>query len=320
MKKRILLIILTIALVLLVSCENNQSDNNDIVSGDTSNNGNTNTNVGTGNNSENDTTEKDDSSNQNNNKSYISIKTLADTIRQESNEADVNIIFVNSKESLTIDELFSYSSDHLIDIYTLSDSSIDYTKSEMKLNVGYNHFQIKFKNLVDYSETFFDIEVFRDPGVITRSFSKYQLHKEITKSVDENGLPKFDLKIYISNWFESIDINGENLPTQIIECNLKVNYYTDFYIDPENYLPSSGFSHCRMEFFSITHTFNNINETLETTINFPQDFWADFCSQYPYSTLENTKLGLNDRYPDEFFIYSESYILLSIDYSKYQFD
>ena len=306
--KRILSIILTLMLVIvtLVSCENvDSSSNNSDKRSDMNNDEQTN---------------ESNSSSQKGDESYISVKTLANTIRQENEETDIDIIFANSRETLTINELFSYSNNHTIDIYSLGDSEIDYSKSEMTLNVGYNHFQIKFKNLSDYSETFFDIEVFRDPGVVTRSFSKYQLRKEITKSVDENGLPKFHLKISVSDQYEDIDVNGVNLPTQILECNLKFNYYADFYIDPNNYLPSSGFPHCRTEFFSITHTFTDINETLETTIDFPQYFWTEYCSQYPYATLENTKLGLNDRYNDTFFVYSESYILLSVDYSNYQFD
>ena len=218
----------------------------------------------------------------------------------------------------SVDELFSYTIKYTVDIYALSGSSIDYAKKEMSLNVGYNHFQIKFKNLSDYSETFFDIEIFRDPGIITRKFSKYDLYIKMTKSVDENGLPKFDLKIYVSKACDSIEVNDENLPAQIVEYNLKATYYADFYIDPENYLPSSYSSHFREELFSITFTFTDINETLETTIDFPQYFWTDFCSQYPFSTLENTKLGLNDRY---FYIHhDESYISLRVDYSKYQFD
>ena len=247
---------------------------------------------------------------------YIKVKTLANTIRQENKENDINIILVNDKMALTVDELFSYTNKYTVDIYALSDSPIDYSKKEMSLNVGYNHFQIKFKNLSDYSETFFDIEVFRDPGIITRKFSEYQLHKEITQSTGQNGLPKFDLKIYVSNWFDSVDVNGEKLPTQIVECNLKVNYYAYFYIDSDKFRPSTGFSHSNMESFSITHTFTDLKETFETTIDFPQYFWEDYCSKYPFSTLENTKQGFEGK----FFIYDESYISLRVDYSQYQFD
>ena len=261
-----------------------------------------------------------DSSTEEEDSDYIKVKTLSNTIRQEIKENDINIILVNDIMALTVDELFSYTNKYTVDIYALSDSSIDYSKKEMSLNVGYNHFQIKFKNLFDCSETIFDIEVFRDPGVITREFSKYQLQKEITKSINQNGLPKFDLKIYVSNWFDIIDVNGEKLPTQIVECNLKVAYYADYYIDSEKFRPSTGFPHSKMEAFSITHTFTDLSETFETTIDFPQYLWTDFCSQYPYSTLENTSLGLNDRYDDTFYVYSGSYILLSVDYSKYQFD
>ena len=323
--KRALCLLLTLLLVctcFLSSCD----DKNDTSSGlsDNSNGSaeggknNNNTNGKPANGSQ---TNGDDLSTDEEDSDYIKVKTLANTIRQENKENDVNIILENDKMALTVDELFSYTNKYTVDIYALSGSSIDYAKKEMSLNVGYNHFQIKFKNLSDYSETFFDIEVFRDPGIITREFSKYHLRKEITTSTDKNGLPKFDLKISLSDGlFGSVDINGKMLPTQIVECNLKVNYYADFYIDPENYRPSSGYSHFKMESFSITHTFTDLNETFETTIDFPQYLWTDFCSQYPYSTLENTKIGLNDRYNDTFFVYSGSYILLRVDYSQYQFD
>lgn len=246
---------------------------------------------------------------------YIKVKTLANTIRQENKENDINIILVNDKMALTVYELFSYTNKYTVDIYALSDSSIDYAKKEMSLNVGYNHFQIKFKNLSDYSETFFDIEVFRDPGIITREFGKYHLRKEITTSTDTNGLPKFDLKISLSDGlFGSVDVNGEKLPAQVVECNLKVDFTADFYIDPENYL---GISHHTMETLQIIHTFTDLKQTFETTINFPQSLWDDFCSKYPYATLDNTKQGLDDR---DLSIGYGSYILLRVDYSKYQFD
>ena len=252
---------------------------------------------------------------------YIKVKTLANTIRQENKENDVNIILENDKMALTVDELFSYTNKYTVDIYALSSSSIDYAKKEMSLNVGYNHFQIKFKNLSDYSETFFDIEVFRDPGIIIREFKEYYLHKEITKSINQNGLPKFDLKIYVSNWFDSVDVNGEKLPTQTVECNLKVTYNTDFYIDSQYFRPTYGNHHDTIEPFQIIHTFTDLNETLETTIDFPQSFWEDYCSQYPFSTLENTKIGIDDvRYTNKFSIGFGSYISLRVDYSKYQFD
>ena len=246
---------------------------------------------------------------------YIKVKTIANTIRQENKENDVNIILVNDKTALTVDELFSYTDKYTVDIYALSDSSIDYAKKEMSLNIGYNHFQIKFKNLSDYSETFFDIEVFRDPGIITREFSKNHLRKEITTSTDKNGLPKFDLKISLSDGlFGSVDVNGEKLPAQVVECNLKVDFTADFYIDPENYL---GISHHTMKTLQIIHTFADLKQPFETTINFPQSLWDDFCSKYPYATLANTKQGLDDR---DLSVGYGSYISLRVDYSQYQFD
>ena len=265
-------------------------------------------------------TDEDNSSIVEDDSSCIKIRTLTNTIRQENKENDINIILINDKTTLTVDELFSYTENHMVDIYALSDSSIDYSKKKMSLNVGYNHFQIKFKNLSDYSETFFDIEVFRDPGIITREFSEYQLHREITKSTGQNGFPKFDLKIYVSNWFDSVDVNGEKLPTQIVECNLKIAYYANFYIHTANYQPSYVTPATTKEFFSITHTFTDLKETFETTIDFPQYFWKDYCSKNPYATLENTKQGFEDRSPNEFYIYDESYISLRVDYSQYQFD
>ena len=74
------------------------------------------------------------------------------------------------------------------------------------------------------------------------------------------------------------------------------------------------------EFVSATHTFRDVKETFETTIIFSKNFWNDVCSKYPYATLENSRLGLYDRYPNEFYIYEESYISLRVDYSQYQFD
>ena len=303
--KKALCLLLTLLLVcscFLSSCDDNNNTNGKPANGNQTNG--------------------EDSSAEEEDNDYIKVKALANTIRQENKENDINIIVVNDKTALTVDELFSYTNKYTVDIYALSDSSINYAKKEMSLNVGYNHFQIKFMNLSDYSETFFDIEVFRDLGVITREFKEYHLHKEITKSINQNGLPKFDLKISIwGGSFGSVDVNGEKLPTQIVECNLKVVYNTDFYIDSQYFRPTSLHPHDTIEPLQIMHTFTDLNETFETTIDFPQDFWEEHCSEYPRETLENTKLGLDDiRYPNAFSIRHGSYILLRVDYSKYQFD
>ena len=320
--KRALCLLLTLLLVctcFLSSCD----DKNDTSSGLSDNSSgsteggknNNNTNGKPDNSSQ---TNGDDLSTDEEDSDYIKIKTLANTIRQENKENDVNIILENDKMALTVDELFSYTNKYTVDIYALSGSSIDYAKKEMSLNVGYNHFQIKFKNLSDYSEIFFDIEVFRDPGIVNREFNRYFLNKEITTSTGENGLPKYDLKISITDGvFTFINVNGEKIPAQVVECNIKVNFYADFYIDA--YMGDRAYAQYN-EFVSATHTFRDVKETFETTINFSENFWNDVCSKYPYATLENSRLGLYDRYPNEFYIYEESYISLRVDYSQYQFD
>lgn len=257
---------------------------------------------------------------ENNVKSYINSKLLINAIRQESDDNNIKIVVENHKESILLDELFSYSPNHITEIYSLNGSNIDYAKKEISLSVGYNNFQILFKNLSDYTETTFNIKIFRDCGIITRKITRYSLRKEYVQTTDENGLPLFNFEIYIQEGFcDFIAINGIDLPAKIMDCNVEIVYQAYFYVDSKNYLPGEYSPHQYIEFFSIPHNFTNTKEVFRTSVPFPQEFWNDCCSKSPFLTLENSRQGIYERYPHELYVYNDSYISLSIDYSKFQF-
>ncbi len=75
----------------------------------------------------------------------------------------------------------------MIDIHS-DDSSANNTSKELSLNIGYNNFQILFKNLSDYSEKTYNLKIFKDSGTDTRNVTKYSVKKEYTQSINSNGL------------------------------------------------------------------------------------------------------------------------------------
>ena len=76
-----------------------------------------------------------------------------------------------------MDELFSYSADHLIEIYSSSGVYINQANKEVTLNIGFNKFQVAFKNLKNYSEIIYNFNIFRDPGTVTRKVNQYDVKK-----------------------------------------------------------------------------------------------------------------------------------------------
>lgn len=306
MKRIISLILLVVMAIMLTACGTNSSISN-----------------GSDNNS---TTEKDNEQTKDNNSSiqeddYIVSRKIANALKQEHTGNDIHIILENNKDVLTLDELFSYSPNYIVEVYALSDSLIDYSKKAMSLNVGYNHFQVLFKNLSDYSEISYDIKIFRDPGEICRKINRYMIFKEYSQNRNENGFLEFDFKFYIQKGIGNfITINGEDIPAKIIECNVDMVYYANFYVDSENYMPSTNFPHQYMDTFSLSHKFINEKEIFETTVSFPEIFWLDCRSKSPFLTLENSTQGVYERYPYDIDVSTDSYILLCVDYSNYQFN
>lgn len=297
----LLLLVFCSLLFSLVGCSNNHNDSNS-------------QNIGSGDGQ----TIDDNSSNLRDDDSFINIKMFANAIRQENKGNEINIIRENEKEKIALDELFSYSQNYMVEIYSLTDSIIDYSKKEISLNVGYNNFQILFKNLSNYSEKFYDVKFFRDPGTISRKVDRYSIQKEYTQSTNENGLPEYDFKFYIQEDLgDYLIISGEKIPAKVVKCNIGIVYQAYFYVDENKFLPSSNFPHQYTESFSISYTFINPKEVFETIMPFPQYFWEDCCSNSSFLTLDNSHQGICER---DIYVYTNSYILLGVDYSKYQFN
>lgn len=299
MKKLALLFLSLFMFFTITSCGNNSNNN----SNPSNNNTNSNTDSGGGNNSE---------------SSSVSVKTVDGALKQENKADSINIALNNENETIKLDKIFSYGAEYMIDIHS-DDSSANNTSKELSLNIGYNNFQILFKNLSDYSEKTYNLKIFRDPGTTTRNVTQYSVKKEITESLQNNGLPSYKFKFYYP-YAESITLNGQTIPAEIIECNIDIQFSASFYIDSENYMPGEGFPHQQMQSFNFTHKFTSAKEVYETTVDFPVEFWNSFCSSYPFTTLDNSQRGLYERNSNGLFVFTGSNVKLKVDYTKFSFN
>lgn len=308
MKKLALLFLSLFMFFTITSCGNNSNNNSNPSNNNTNSNtdnggGNSNTDNGGGNNSE---------------SSSVSVKTVDGALKQENKADSINIALNNENETIKLDKIFSYGAEYMIDIHS-DDSSANNTSKELSLNIGYNNFQILFKNLSDYSEKTYNLKIFRDPGTTTRKVTQYSVKKEITESLQNNGLPSYKFKFYYP-YDENITLNGQAIPAEITECNIQIQYVAYFYIDSENYIPSDYFPHKSTRTLQIDYSFNSAKDVYETKVDFPLDFWNEYCSSYPFSTLDNTSRGIYERNSNGLFVYTGSSIKLKVDYSKFQFN
>ena len=124
----------------------------------------------------------------------------------------------------------------------------------MTLTVGFNNYQILFKNQKNNNEITYDLKIFRDPGTTTRNVTQYSVKKEITESLQNNGLPSYKFKFYYP-YDENITLNGQTVPAEIIECNIEIQFSASFYIDSENFMPGAASPHQQMQSYNFTHKF-----------------------------------------------------------------
>lgn len=299
MKKLALLFLSLFMFFTITSCGNNSNNN----SNPSNNNTNSNTDSGGGNNSE---------------SSSVSVKTVDGALKQENKADSINIALNNENETIKLDKIFSYGAEYMIDIHS-DDSSANNTSKELSLNIGYNNFQILFKNLSDYSEKTYNLKIFRDPGTVTRNVTKYSVKKEYTQSINSNGLPSYNFKFYYP-YDEHITVSGVEVPATITECNIQIQYVTYFYIDAENYMPNDYSPHQSTRTLQIDYSFNSAKDVYETKVDFPLDFWNEYCSSYPFSTLDNTSRGIYERNSDGLYVYTGSNVKLKVDYTKFSFN
>lgn len=218
-----------------------------------------------------------------------------------------------------MDELFSYSADHLIEIYSSSGVYINQANKEVTLNIGFNKFQVAFKNLKNYSEIIYNFNIFRDPGTVTRKVNQYDVKKEMTKSMQDNGLPSYKFKFYYP-YNEYVTYDGIKVPALITECNIQIQFSAYFFVDSNNFLPGSYSPHQHTEQLLLNYEFNDVSDVYEVVADFPIEFWNDVCSRYPFTTLDNSKQGIYERNSNGLYVYTGSYITLTIDYSKFEFN
>ena len=158
-----------------------------------------------------------------------------------------------------MDELFSYSADHLIEIYSSSGVYINQANKEVTLNIGFNKFQVAFKNLKNYSEIIYNFNIFRDPGTVTRKVNQYDVKKEMTKSMQDNGLPSYKFKFYYP-YNEYVTYDGIKVPALITECNIQIQFSAYFFVDSNNFLPGSYSPHQHTEQLLLNYEFNDVSE------------------------------------------------------------
>ena len=265
------------------------------------------------------TTDNQSVNTQDNDNGYLYEKNLNSAIKQEQNGNKISLAVENNKETIRVDELFSYSPEHLIEIYSSSNSAYNTTTKEMTLIVGFNNYQILFKNLKNNNEITYDLKIFRDPGTTTRNVTQYSVKKEILESLQNNGLPSYKFKFYYP-YDENIALNGEAIPAEIIECNIEIQFSASFYIDSENFMPGAASPHQQMQSFNFTHKFTSAKEVYETTVDFPVEFWNSFCSSYPFTTLDNSQRGLYELNSNGLFVFTGSNVKLKVDYTKFNFN
>ena len=265
------------------------------------------------------TTDNQSVNTQDNDNGYLYEKNLNSAIKQEQNGNKISLAVENNKETIRVDELFSYSPEHLIEIYSSSNSAYNTTTKEMTLIVGFNNYQILFKNLKNNNEITYDLKIFRDPGTTTRNVTQYSVKKEILESLQNNGLPSYKFKFYYP-YDENISLNGEAIPAEIIECNIEIQFSASFYIDSENFMPGAASPHQQMQSFNFTHKFTSAKEVYETTVDFPVEFWNSFCSSYPFTTLDNSQRGLYELNSNGLFVFTGSNLKLKVDYTKFSFN
>ncbi len=265
------------------------------------------------------TTDNQSGNTQGTDNGYLHEKNLNSAIKQEQNGNKINLAVENNKETIRVDELFSYSPEHLIEIYSSSNSAYNTTTKEMTLTVGFNNYQILFKNQKNNNEITYDLKIFRDPGTTTRNVTQYSVKKEITESLQNNGLPSYKFKFYYP-YDENITLNGQTIPAEIIECNIEIQFSASFYIDSENFTPGAASPHQQMQSFNFTHKFTSAKEVYETTVDFPVEFWNSFCSSYPFTTLDNSQRGLYELNSNGLFVFTGSNVKLKVDYTKFSFN
>ena len=251
--------------------------------------------------------------------SFLYESQLNGAIRQEQNGNDINIIVERDKESVKVDELFSYSADHLIEIYSSSGVYINQANKEVTLNIGFNKFQVLFKNLKNYSEIVYNFNIFRDQGIVTRKVTNYDLKKDVIESKQENGLPTFNFRFYYSS-VPHLTYDGIEMPTIITECKIDMHFYTQFYIKSSANPPTSPLDFGASEQFTLEHTFTSIDEVYEVAVDFPIALWDRYHSTYPFSTIEGTRQGFYNGASTGITALSSSYINMKVDYSKFEFN
>lgn len=265
------------------------------------------------------TTDNQSGNTQGTDNGYLYEKNLNSAIKQEQNGNNINLAVENNKEAIRVDEVFSYSSEYLIEIYSSSNSAYNTTTKEMTLTVGFNNYQILFKNQKNNNEITYDLKIFRDPGTTTRNVTQYSVKKEITESLQNNGLPSYKFKFYYP-YDENITLNGQTVPAEIIECNIEIQFSASFYIDSENFMPGAASPHQQMQSFNFTHKFTSAKEVYETTVDFPVEFWNSFCSSHPFTTLDNSQRGLYELNFNGLFVFTGSNVKLKVDYTKFSFN
>lgn len=265
------------------------------------------------------TTDNQSGNTQDNDNCYLYEKNLNSAIKQEQNGNNISLAVENNKETIRVDELFSYSSEHLIEIYSSSNSAYNTTTKEMTLTVGFNNYQILFKNLKNYNEITYDLKIFRDPGIVTKKVTQYSMRKEVTESKQENGLPTFNLKFYYPG-VPHLIYDGIEMPTIINECNIDMHFYTVIYVTDSSYPPTSDTVFHFSKQFTLEHTFTSISEVYEVAVDFPIELWNEFHSTYPFTTIETTQQGIYNGASSGITVFSSSYINMEVDYSKFKFN
>ena len=250
-------------------------------------------------------------SNNNSETSYLTIITDKTAIKQKNSNNKISLAVKNDRDIFNFNNLFSYSNHYNFEIYALTFSSIDYISKEATLSNGYNHFQIKFKHLINLTETYYDVEIFKDPGDLISTPSKYNLKHNYSYEYFTDGRPVLNVSFsYEDAFINNVSINGYDCKAKLKDFNLKFQVTYEFGVSTDNWYSPNG-APMRSKTIVKEYVLTNPTDTISDTIEFLNDEF--YQENYLGNIIHNPRMTLT--YNVNYF-FSTNYMVRNIDYSQ----